>query len=338
MNNELLTLEKSSIVGCTCSGSMKAAVCKAPGLYVIETVDMPKCGANDVLIRLKGCGVCSSGIPVWEGRPWFTYPLETGAPGHEGWGIIEGVGSDVKEYTSGQWVVCLSQNAFAEYCVVPESHIALIPQQLEGEYLPGEALGCVINIFNRCEIRRGQNVAVIGAGFIGLALSSLALGFGANVSIVSRNKGALKIAQKMGIEQTVQYDGLSDNLLKIMKGMCQDGYDCVIEATGYQKPLDLASELVKIRGRLVVAGYHQDGVRSVNMQSWNWRGIDVINAHERDYHVCMNGMKAALKAVERKQIDIGTLLTHVYTLDKISDAFNAAKNRQDGFVKAVVII
>ena len=63
----------------------------------------------------------------------------------------------------------------------------------------------------------------------------------------------------------------------------------VIEAVGKQWPLDLAGELVGYGGKLIIAGYHQDGPRQVNMQSWNWKGIDVINAHERDLAVACVG-------------------------------------------------
>ena len=75
-----------------------------------------------------------------------------------------------------------------------------------------------------------------------------------------------------------------------------DGRWCerVIEAVGLQWPLDLAGELTGERGRLVIAGYHQDGPRQVNMQLWNWRGIDVINAHERDPQRYVDGMRAAV--------------------------------------------
>jgi hypothetical protein len=55
---------------------------------------------------------------------------------------------------------------------------------------------------------------------------------------------------------------------------------------------DLAGELCAERGRLVIAGYHQDGMRQVNVQLWNWRGIDVINAHERDPQAYVDGMRA----------------------------------------------
>src|SRR5690554_4717764 len=179
---------------------MKAAVCESPGKYLIKAFPVPTFGANEILVYLKGCGICSSNLPVWEGRSWFNYLLEKGAPGHEGGGKIEETGSDVKSYFPGQWVALLSQNAFTEYNVVSENIVVPIPSQLEGMCLPGEPLGCAINIFNRCNIRKGQNVAVVGAGFIGLILSSLALREGANVVVISRNRSALKFAQRIGVE------------------------------------------------------------------------------------------------------------------------------------------
>ena len=59
------------------------------------------------------------------------------------------------------------------------------------------------------------------------------------------------------------------------------GADFVIELTGNQSGLDLSSELVRIRGSLVTLGFHTSE-RRVNMFLWNRRGLDVINAHERD--------------------------------------------------------
>src|SRR6185369_17576014 len=75
------------------------------------------------------------------------------------------------------------------------------------------------------------------------------------------------------------------------------GCECVIEAAGKQESLDLASEITSERGRLVIAGYHQDGPRQVNMQLWNWRGLDVINAHERDPKNYVRGIRSAVEAI-----------------------------------------
>ena len=72
------------------------------------------------------------------------------------------------------------------------------------------------------------------------------------------------------------------------------------------------------------------------MQSWNWRGIDVINAHERDSHVYVNGMRRALELVEEGVLDPSPLFTHRVSLDRLSDAFELLDKRPDGFMKALV--
>jgi D-arabinose 1-dehydrogenase-like Zn-dependent alcohol dehydrogenase len=74
---------------------MKAAVIAASRrLEVVDTAP-PSPAASQVRVRVEGCGVCASSLPVWEGREWFQYPLAAGAPGHEGWGVVDAVGSGV---------------------------------------------------------------------------------------------------------------------------------------------------------------------------------------------------------------------------------------------------
>src|ERR687897_3020562 len=97
----------------------------------------------------------------------------------------------------------------------------------------------------------------------------------------------------------------------------------VIEVVGLQWPLDLAGELTRIRGRLVIAGYHQDGPRQVNMQLWNWRGLDVINAHERDPAVYVEGIRGAVEAVSSGVLDLSRLFTHTYGLDHLDQGMEA---------------
>jgi threonine dehydrogenase-like Zn-dependent dehydrogenase len=118
-----------------------------------------------------------------------------------------------------------------------------------------------------------------------------------------------------------------------------DGTFCdrAIEAVGKQWPLDLAAELTREGGRLIIAGYHQDGPRQVNMQLWNWRGFDVANAHERDPAVAVRGMREAVAAIESGIIDPTMLITHRYPLDRLDEALNATRERPGNFVKAVVV-
>lgn len=72
-----------------------------------------------------------------------------------------------------------------------------------------------------------------------------------------------------------------------------------LEVGGTQSTLDLASALCGEYARLVIAGYHQDGLRQVNMQQWNWRGIHVVNAHERATEYTVDSMAAAYAKVYR---------------------------------------
>ena len=126
-------------------------------------------------------------------------------------------------------------------------------------------------------------------------------------------------------------------LIEEVKRLTNDaGCDCVIEAVGQQWPLDLAAELTRIRGRLIIAGYHQDGPRQVNMQLWNWRGLDVINAHEREDVVYVDGMRAAVEAVAVGRLNPAPLYTHVLPLERIGEAFDLLAARPDGFFKALI--
>jgi threonine dehydrogenase-like Zn-dependent dehydrogenase len=119
-----------------------------------------------------------------------------------------------------------------------------------------------------------------------------------------------------------------------VEAMCER----VIEAVGKQWPLDLASELVGFGGKVIVAGYHQDGPRQVNMQTWNWKGIDVINAHERDPAVQMQGLREAVEAVASGRLDPAPLYTHSYPLDRLGEALDATRDKPGNFVKALVML
>jgi threonine dehydrogenase-like Zn-dependent dehydrogenase len=193
-----------------------------------------------------------------------------------------------------------------------------------------------MNAFARSGIRDGETVAVIGIGFLGALLTQLAKKAGAKVAAISRRHFALQIAEEFGA------DGIWPLAQTEVRGAAlrwtgNRGFDCVIEAAGVQETLDLAGELVKERGRLVIAGYHQDGSRQVNMQMWNWKGLDVINAHEREPEFYLRGMRAAIDAVVGGRLDPSRLYTHIYPLEDLSRALDLLGTRPGGFLKALVL-
>ncbi len=315
---------------------MRAAVLAAPGTIRIEAVPLPEPGVGELRVRLEGCGVCASNLEPWEGLPWIVYPSEPGGLGHEGWGVIDAVGAGVEDLVPGDRVAMLSGRSFARYDLARADAVVKLPPELAGKPFPGEPLGCAVNIFRRSDIRAGQTVAIVGIGFLGALLTRLAADAGARVIAVSRRQSSLDLARAYGAAETIVMDD-HWRIIEDVKRLTGDALcERVIEAVGKQWPLDLASELAGFGGRLVIAGYHQDGPRQVNMQNWNWKGIDVINAHERDPAVCLAGLREAVDAVASGRIDPAPLYTHVYPLDRLGEALDATRDKPGGFVKALI--
>ncbi|WP_207622138.1 MDR/zinc-dependent alcohol dehydrogenase-like family protein [Alienimonas californiensis] len=312
----------------------------APGRVELTDVPLPDPPPNGVRVRLDGCGVCHSNLPVFEGRDWFEYPRPPGSPGHEGWGVIDALGSGVTGWSEGDRVGLMSDAAYAEFDVCPAANLARLPaaaadgSPATGPF-PAEPLACAVNVFARSGIEPGMNVVVVGVGFLGAILVRLVTNAGANVTAVSRRDFSLGVAESQGAKQRVTLGDNWETIAAVRESVGDEGADVVIECTGLQQPLDVAAELVKVRGRLVIAGYHQDGLRSVNLQSWNWRGIDVINAHERDPQVYTRGMQRAAELVADGTLDPAPLLTHrfAFTDVGVADAFAALGGRPDGFLK-----
>jgi threonine dehydrogenase-like Zn-dependent dehydrogenase len=315
---------------------MRAAVFTGDSNIEIRECPVPVPGHGEVRIRLEGTGICASNMPVWEGRSWFTYPQPPGAPGHEGWGVIDRVSSPDNEALLGQRVAFLSSRAYAEWDVAAVESIVAIPASLGALPCPGEPLACAVNAFARARIQAGEVVAVVGVGFLGAALISLATHVKARVVAVTRRPFARDLACRLGAELALPLDD-GESVVKAVEGMTGGQLaDCAIEAAGVQQTLDLAARLTRVRGRLVIAGYHQDGRRDVDMQLWNWRGIDVINAHERDLSTYTDGMRRALAMLERGEWQVRDLITHSAPLEQIESAFEWLRDRPDGFLKAVV--
>jgi threonine dehydrogenase-like Zn-dependent dehydrogenase len=317
---------------------MRAAILAAPGEMRLEQAEVPEPGPGQVRLRLEGCGVCASNLEPWAGNEWTTYPGEPGGLGHEGWGVVDAVGEGVEGIAPGDRVAALSYHSYADYDLADADALVKLPDALAGRPFPGEPLGCAFNIFRRSDIRAGQTVAVIGIGFLGAVLTKLASDIGAKVIAISRRQSSLDLARGYGAAETIAMDdhhAIIDRVKALTGGrLCER----VIEAVGKQWPLDLAGELVGEGGKLIVAGYHQDGPRQVSMQMWNWKGIDVINAHERDRAVQLRGVREAADAVASGRLDPAPLYTHLYPLERLGEALDATRDKPDGFVKALVML
>ncbi|WP_299361554.1 zinc-binding dehydrogenase [uncultured Paracoccus sp.] len=320
------------------SQTMQAAVLRGPEQIEMTTVPVPQPGPGEVLIRLEGCGICASNVEPWQGQPWSTWPGAPGGMGHEAWGRIAAVGDRVTGLSVGDRVTALTERSYAEYDLAPADQVVPLPEALAGQPVPGEPVACAMNIFARSDIHPGQTVAIIGIGFLGAILTRLASDAGARVVAISRRRSSLDLARSLGAAEVIVMDDharIIETVSALTGGRMAER---VIECVGRQWPLDLAGELVAEGGRLVIAGYHQDGPRQVNMQMWNWKGIDIVSAHERDLQVRMAGLRAAVDAIATGKLDLAPLLTGSYPLDRLGDALAATRDKPGGFVKAWIAL
>ena len=311
---------------------MKAARITAPGRAEVVEVDRPTPGAGEVLVRVLACGVCGSDQNAWRGVPGVEYPLPPGAPGHEVWGEVAAVGPGVADSSlgAGRKVTGLMRGGYAQYAVARADELLGVPPSFGDAILLGEPLACAANAARRARHQPGERVAVVGFGYLAaLVLQLLFPDRRGSWVAISRRPESRGLALRLGAEAAYPFEAVPDDLW--------DGFPLVIEAAGVQQALDHATWLTAYGGRLVVVGYHADGPRTINMQSWNWKGIDVINAHERRPEAYLRGLREGLAQAARHRLDLAGFISHRWPLERLGEALETAARRPADFVKGVVL-
>ncbi len=317
---------------------LRAARVTGPGS--IEMVDLPLSdpGPGEIRVRIQGCGVCASNLGPWSGPDWMTFPLDCGGLGHEAWGRIDAVGPGVNDARLGERVAVFGEHGFASHDIVPEDAALPVPEALGDRPIPAEPFGCAVSVFGGARVQAEDTVAIIGIGFLGAVLTRLASRAGAKVIAISRRAESQELAKEMGARHVIPLDDHGAICGEIGRLTGGAGCDICIECTGHQWPLDLAADITRESGRLVIAGYHQDGPRQVNMQLWNWRAFEIVNAHVRDRARNLAAMREAISLIGDGTLVTEPLLTHRYPLSRLDEALDATRDKPEGFVKAVVMM
>jgi threonine dehydrogenase-like Zn-dependent dehydrogenase len=305
-------------------GPSRAARLVAPRSFDIvrETIDPP--GAGRVLVRILACGVCASELHTWQDGV-DVYPVRIG---HEPVGVVEGVGSSVG-VEPGQVVTGGFGPSFADRVTVDPEVLVRMPDGLGVEI--GEPLGCVMEARRRTPLTTGDRVALVGAGYMGLLMLQVLMVTGAGETvIVDPRTDALDRGLEIGATEAWAPAELPASGVG-------DAFDVVIEASGTQEGLDLATRLVRQHGTLTILGYHQ-ARRSVDLQAWNWKAIDVINGHVRRRDLLNESIRRGLELIRLGRLAPGDLVTHRFPLEDVGKAFEALERKPDGFVKAIVVM
>jgi len=311
---------------------MRSVILEKEGFY-IKQADMPVCKDDEVLVRTISCGICEGDVVAY--KSVLNGGLSEGLPfGHEGTGIIEKIGPLARKLSIGDLVTvngCRFGGNYNEYFLVNESDVYTLPCMADALAIHGEPAACCVHGMGRSGIGLRSRVAVLGCGYMGLICLRLALLQGAReIVAVDPIEWRLKFAKEFGASSV--YTGSADDL----SGLGE--FDVVIEAAGVPQTLDIAVDLVKEHGRILVFGAHRSegGMRNLNMFSLNYKAVDLVNAHIRRDDEKMDALAEAMELILDGRIEVKKLVT-TYPINDINTAMQDLIARKEGLFKASVV-
>ena len=325
---------------------MKQIVMVGPRKSKVIEVDVPKINDDQVLVKVKYTGMCHS-----EWYPWsVAKPGETF--GHESMGVVAEVGRNVKGFSVGDRVTGLGGGGYQEYIVQEPSKISIIPDNIKDEDAIVEPLGCLMSVGSRMmPTVPGDTIAVVGAGYMGLGMISLfkTLGY-ANIISIDKREEARANALKFGATEVyapeelpfhyiLNWDTWEKPDLKRdghITDIFHQGFEEVLEFTGTESGLQLAGELVCAHGLLGIGGYHNDGMRSLDLKLWNMKGFDMINCHERRIDFEADLCKKALDLISRGMWKFTGVTNNIYTMEEFDKGNEDMEIHANGFIKGAV--
>jgi threonine dehydrogenase-like Zn-dependent dehydrogenase len=315
---------------------MKLAVLRAPRDFDIVNEPVPQIAADEVLVRVAFCGVCTSELDMWEGTAGNSVFPRT--PGHEVSGVVERVGAQVSTFKPGDHVgVWVTSRGFAEYVAV-KAEYCLPAGDVPLDLALAEPLACAVNAVELADISLGDDVVIVGAGFMGNLVQKLIDLQGPRHMIVADTRAdALERARKLGATRVV--DVKNESLPEVVKELTDGrGADISFEVTGVQAPLLMLGDITRMSGKVAIVGYHQGGRREIPLAQWNWMAFQVLNAHFREVATIMRGMRIGMRLLTSGQLKLDGLISHRFGLPEINQAFEIAHTKPEGFVKSTVAI
>ena len=301
---------------------MKAVRIERPNRLAVVDLPAPQAGAGDVLIKVIASGICGTDIHIFRGEYLGAYPI---VPGHEFSGTVEQVGAGVTRFRVGDRVAvepniacdncynclhnrqnfCLNWQAIgvtrpggmAQYVVAPEKSVFSIGD-LAFEYGAFmEPLSCVLHGVERAKIHMADQVAMLGAGPIGiLLLQAVRLQGAAQVTVVERNPARAEFARACGAHRC----------LSNLDGLEEDHYDVVIDATGALPLMARAIDFARRGGTVLLFGVPPAG-RLMELEAFKIfrKGLTILSSF-----TSVRNSYQAVQLLQSGQVDVSGLISH----------------------------
>ena len=345
---------------------MLAAVMTAHHKVGLQDVPMPTLKTDtDALIRTTATMICTSDVHQVDGYFPECAPFVIG---HEFVGVVEEVGTAVKSFKPGDRVLappyvycdncdmcrrgisglCPNGTVFghgeifgdlpgglAEYVRVPlaESALVAIPAGVTDDdaVFVGDMVATGYFGVMNADVRPGGTLAVFGAGPVGLCAVQLARLQGpSEIILVGRRAYRLEAGSAMGATHVID-EAARDPVAEIMQRTDGRGVDSVIDAVGTAASIHSSCDVVAIGGTVSIIGFPDAGDIPIPLQSMMLRN-PTIKMGVTD----QSNMKLLLDLLEKGDVDVSRLISHVLPLSEFEKAFTMFAEKQDNCMKVVL--
>ena len=341
---------------------MKALVHTAPLQFDLRDVPRPQPGEDEVLVRVKACGICGSDVHGYTGSTGRRIPPII--MGHEAAGVVEAVGQNVRDLAVGDRItfdstvycnqcpacrqgrmnLCQSRKvlgvstpafrrdgAMAEYVVVPWWITHRLPDAVSFEEAALiEPASVSLHAARITPIEVNDVVAVVGAGQIGLFAMQAARVKGAGIVVaLDVKEERLALARQLGADVTIN-PAAGDVAAEMRRAVGRPDADVVLEAVGTEATVRLAMELTKLGGNLTLIGNVTPRIQ-VNLQDIVSRELTIRGscAIAGEYRACLDLMAAG-------RIQAKPLISRIVPLAEGQAAFDALHRGEPGLMKIVL--
>jgi L-iditol 2-dehydrogenase len=353
----------------TIPSRMRAAVTCDWNDIQIEEVPVPALEPGEVLVRVGACGICGTDLKIVAGVYKGSWPPALPfIQGHEWAGTVAALGEGAAglqvgdrvaaenhkgcgscaNCRRGRYNLCevarsqgkayklyghSAQGAFAEYAARPAGLLHKLPEAVsfeEGTIVNQGALG--LHAIRRCRIEPGDTVAVVGPGLVGLITVQLARAVGATRVIVAGRGSRLELARELGADEVVDIS-TTDTAEGIRALTGGQGADCAFECAGAPESVVSSINCVRRGGRVALVGLTGNKNVSLNTDQLALDEVDVFGVRSSP-----NAYPGLIDLIAAGKVNVRRLVSKVYPLEQINDAFEAFRKREDGAIRMVIKI
>jgi len=337
---------------------MKAVVLNKPHDVQVREVPDPRIGDDQVLLKVKSCGVCRTDIHLVHGEFLAKFPL---IPGHEFVGEVAAVGKNVRDFKPGdrvcadntelcghcyycrrnQPLYCENFNSlgvnrpggFAEYVAVRHDKVFPLGDLTFDQGVFVEPTACAVHGLDVIDVRPGDDVLLFGTGPTGLILAQLLKAAGAaRLVVVASDERKLALAKELAADEVYRMDrnDYAKHESAIMRAYPR-GFDIVIDATGAEPVIRHLPRFAKMGAKLVIYGVAAAKDRmTISPYEVFQKELKIIGSFAQTH--CFD---RAIAYIRNGVVKTDRLITHRYKLDQFGEAIRQVETGS-GHIKVVI--